>query len=110
MGCKVEDFGLEENISIFLNELGIKQFYKFQEDAIQEIVFGENVVIKDSIIGPHVTIGTGTKIEKCELKNSLIQNNSVIQQLDCSNAMIGNNVHYNGNHTFVSIGDYSELK
>ena len=46
MGCKVEDFGLEENISIFLNELGIKQFYKFQEDAIQEIVFGENVVIE----------------------------------------------------------------
>ena len=46
MGCKVEDLGLEENISIFLNELGIKQFYKFQEDAIQEIVFGENVVIE----------------------------------------------------------------
>lgn len=46
MGCKVEDLGLEENISMFLNELGIKQFYKFQEDAIQEIVFGENVVIE----------------------------------------------------------------
>jgi glucose-1-phosphate thymidylyltransferase len=78
--------------------------------VIPPCFLGENVVIKDSIIGPHVTIGTGTKIEKCELKNSLIQNNSVIQQLDCSNAMIGNNVHYNGNHTFVSIGDYSELK
>ena len=78
--------------------------------VIPPCFLGENVVIKDSIIGPHVTIGTGTKIEKCELKNSLIQNYSVIQQLDCSNAMIGNNVHYNGNHTFVSIGDYSELK
>ncbi|WP_067958740.1 DEAD/DEAH box helicase [Nitrosopumilus sp. Nsub] len=46
MGCKVEDLGLDENISIFLNELKIKQFYKFQEDAIQEIVFGENIVIE----------------------------------------------------------------
>jgi len=46
MGCKVEDLGLDENISIFLNELIIKQFYKFQEDAIQEIVFGENIVIE----------------------------------------------------------------
>ena len=46
MGCKVEDLGLEENISIFLNELKFEQFYKFQEDAIQEIVFGENVVIE----------------------------------------------------------------
>ena len=46
MGCKVEDLGLDESISEHLNELKIEQFYKFQEDAIQEIVFGENVVIE----------------------------------------------------------------
>ena len=46
MGSKVEKLGLEKEISDFLNELKIKQFYKFQEDAIQEIVFGENVVIE----------------------------------------------------------------
>ena len=46
MGCKVEELGLDENISNFLNESKIKQFYKFQEDAIQEIVFGENIVIE----------------------------------------------------------------
>ena len=46
MGSKVEELGLDEEISDFLNELKIKQFYKFQEDAIQEIVFGENVVIE----------------------------------------------------------------
>ena len=46
MGSKVEELGLEKEISDFLNELKIKQFYKFQEDAIQEIVFGENVVIE----------------------------------------------------------------
>lgn len=70
----------------------------------------ENVIIKDSTVGPGVTVGAGTTIEKCELKNSLIQKNSVIQHLNCSNAMIGNHVHYDGNHTFVSIGDYSEFK
>ena len=46
MGCEVEELGLEKEISDFLNELKIKQFYKFQEDAIKEIVFGENVVIE----------------------------------------------------------------
>ena len=46
MGSKVEELGLEKEISDFLNELKIKQFYKFQEDAIQEIVFGENVVVE----------------------------------------------------------------
>jgi len=46
MGCKVEELGLDENISDYLKELKINQFYKFQEDAIQEIVFGENIVIE----------------------------------------------------------------
>lgn len=45
MGCKVEDLGLDESISDHLKELEIKRFYKFQEEAIQEITFGENVVI-----------------------------------------------------------------
>lgn len=71
---------------------------------------GRNAIIKESTIGPGVTIGEGTTIEKCILKNSLIQNNSIIQGLKSKNAMIGNHVRYYGNPTFVSIGDYSELK
>ena len=46
MGCKVEDLGLEESITDHLKELKIEQFYKFQQDAIEEITFGENVVIE----------------------------------------------------------------
>ena len=46
MGCKVEDFGLDESISDHLKELKIEQFYKFQEESIQEITFGKNVVIE----------------------------------------------------------------
>ncbi|MDC0035992.1 DEAD/DEAH box helicase [Nitrosopumilus sp.] len=46
MGCKVNELGLDEKITDFLNQLKIEQFYKFQEDAIQEIVFGENVIIE----------------------------------------------------------------
>ncbi|MFB5632427.1 MAG: DEAD/DEAH box helicase [Nitrosopumilus sp.] len=46
MGCKVEDLGLDESITDHLKELGIEQFYKFQEEAIGEIAYGENVVIE----------------------------------------------------------------
>lgn len=46
MGCKVEDLGLDEAIIKHLKELGISHFYKFQEDAIMEITYGENVVIE----------------------------------------------------------------
>ncbi|MGY5148812.1 MAG: DEAD/DEAH box helicase [Candidatus Nitrosopumilus sp. bin_68KS] len=46
MGSKIEEMGLDESISEHLKELKIEQFYKFQEEAIQEITFGENVVIE----------------------------------------------------------------
>ena len=46
MGCKVEELGLDESISERLKELEINQFYKFQEESIQEIIFGENVIIE----------------------------------------------------------------
>ena len=46
MGCKVEDLGLDESITEHLKELGIEQFYKFQEEAIGEIAYGENVIIE----------------------------------------------------------------
>lgn len=46
MGSKVEDFGLDDSISDYLKEIKIEQFYKFQEDTIQEILFGENIVIE----------------------------------------------------------------
>lgn len=46
MGCKIEELGLDESITEHLKELKIKQFYKFQEESIEEITFGENVIIE----------------------------------------------------------------
>jgi len=45
MGSKVMELGLDENITKVLEEKGIEQFYKFQEDAILEIMRGNNVII-----------------------------------------------------------------
>ena len=46
MGSSVEDLGLDESISNYLKDIGIEQFYKFQEEAIEEVSFGENVIIE----------------------------------------------------------------
>jgi len=45
MGSKVMEGGLDENITRVLEEKGIEQFYKFQEEAILEIMRGNNVII-----------------------------------------------------------------
>jgi DEAD/DEAH box helicase domain-containing protein len=45
MGSTVDDSGLDERIIDVLKAKGIVKFYKFQEDAIHDIVFGKNVII-----------------------------------------------------------------
>ena len=77
---------------------------------IQPCFIGQNVKIKNSTVGPGVSIGKRTKIKSCHLKNCIIQNDSKLENLTLKNAMIGNHVYYKGNHTFVSLGDYSEIR
>ncbi len=83
-----------------------------QENAniIEPCFIGENVVLKNTTIGPYVSIGNNTVIEDSTVKNSLIQNNTNIKNANLDNAMIGNHVKYNGNFETISIGDYSVLE
>ncbi|MFY0712081.1 nucleotidyltransferase [Seonamhaeicola sp. NFXS20] len=77
---------------------------------IEPCFVGENVVLKNATVGPHVSIGNGTIIEDSTVKNSLIQTNTSIKNANLDNAMIGNNVKFNGKFTSISIGDYSVLE
>ncbi|MEP3837349.1 MAG: sugar phosphate nucleotidyltransferase [Algibacter sp.] len=79
-------------------------------NIIEPCFIGENVVLKNTTIGPFVSVGNGTVIENCTIENSLIQTNSEIKNAKLNNAMIGNNVKYNGEFTSISIGDYSVLE
>ena len=71
---------------------------------------GKGAQIRNSTIGPGVSVGAETIIENCELKNVLIQNHSHLTNIKSDKAMIGNHVRYTGNPTFVSLGDYSEMQ
>ena len=76
---------------------------------IQPCYIGKNVVLKNTTVGPYVSLGENSVVENSTIKNSLIQSNVIITNADLDNAMIGHNAKYNGKYTSVSIGDYSEL-
>ena len=83
-----------------------------QENAniVEPCFIGENVVLKNTTVGPFVSVGANTVIENSTIKNSLIQSDSKISNANLDNAMIGNHVVYNGNFETISIGDYSVLE
>tara|TARA_R100000935_G_C2819156_1_gene158831 strand:+ start:278 stop:1294 length:1017 start_codon:yes stop_codon:yes gene_type:complete len=77
---------------------------------IEPCFIAENVVLKNSTVGPFASIGKGTIIENSTVKNSIIQTNTTVKNATLDNAMIGNYATFDGNFTNVSIGDYSQLK
>ena len=84
---------------------------KLENSKIIEPCFvGENVVLKNTTIGPFVSVGNNTIIENSIVKNSLIQTHTSIKNANLDNAMIGNHVKFDGNFTSISIGDYSILE
>ena len=78
-------------------------------EIIQPCYIGKNVTLKNTTVGPFVSLGEGSVVENSTIKNSLIQSNVKITNADLDNAMIGHYAKYDGNFTSVSIGDYSEL-
>ncbi len=76
---------------------------------VEPCYIGKNVVLKNSKVGPYVSLGENSVVENSEIQNSLIQTNVQISNARLENAMIGNHAKYNQNYTSVSIGDYTEL-
>ncbi len=74
---------------------------------IQPCFIGENVELKNTIVGPHVSIGANSTIENSVVKNSLIQNDSHVKSVILENSMLGNKVTCNGTVSELSIGDYT---
>ena len=117
MDCGNKAITIETNQRMlgFLKDDGEEQLVadsvKLENSTIIEPCFiGENVVLKDTTIGPFVSVGNDSVIENSKVKNSLIQTHSTIKNAKLDNAMIGNYVEYNGEFTRVSIGDYSVLE
>ncbi|HAP01580.1 MAG TPA: hypothetical protein DCQ93_06620 [Bacteroidetes bacterium] len=68
---------------------------------------GENVHMKNSVVGPYVSVGKNSVIEDCRIENSIIQNDSLIKYKVIGNSMIGSNAILAGKPGDVSLGDYS---
>ncbi|CAN5360992.1 sugar phosphate nucleotidyltransferase [soil metagenome] len=89
----------------------ISSSYKNEgSEIISPCYIGENVVLKNSKIGPHVSIGDNTVIESSVIKNSIIQTNTKICNSIFENSMVGSFAEIDGANGDLSIGDYSVIK
>ena len=77
---------------------------------IQPCFIGENVIVENSVIGPHVSIGANSTVTNSVITNTNIQTNTIIRNANIHNSMIGSFATYKGLARDLSIGDYSSIE
>jgi glucose-1-phosphate thymidylyltransferase len=76
---------------------------------IPPVYLGEQVVVKNTVLGPYVSVGNHSYISDARIQNSIIQAHSTIKNVALRNSMLGNCVHLTGKSAEVSIGDYTTI-
>ena len=91
---------LEENNS-FIKSGNVK--------ITQPVFIGKNVKIKDSEIGPFVSIGDDTDISNSNIESTLIYKSVKVSNADIKNSILGQYSVYDGSNKEIFLGDYSQI-
>lgn len=77
---------------------------------VQPCFLGPGVHVRNSVVGPHVSLGARTTVADSRVQNSLVQHDSSIRNKVIVNSMIGSNARIDGIPTDISIGDFTEIQ
>jgi glucose-1-phosphate thymidylyltransferase len=77
--------------------------------VIEPCFIGDDVVIRHSIVGPHVSVGKGSNIENSLVKNSILQGAVKVLNVAISNSMLGEGSEVKGKTLDISISDYTNI-
>ncbi len=78
--------------------------------VIPPCYIGKNVLLENSVVGPHVSVGEGSEIRESIIRNSIVQTHSLIRGANIENSMIGNQAEYQTAPKDLSIGDFNVVK
>lgn len=77
---------------------------------IYPVFIGGNTKIRNSVIGPFVSIAEDAVIENSIIKNSIINNKTEIHDSTLTDSIIGSNVRLSGRLNKVNLGDDSNIE
>lgn len=109
--CGKKDVLLETN-AILLNREGyadLKVPPHNNSIFIHPVSIGDDCVITNSVIGPHVTIGHNVKIDYAIVRDSIIGNYASIQEIILQKSVVGNDAAITGMRQSLNIGDNTEI-
>ena len=77
---------------------------------VEPVYIEDGVTISDSVVGPNVSIGKGSVIERSRLSDTIVGDKARIARCDLTSSLIGDEVVLAGIKGEVTIGDHSEVR
>ena len=77
---------------------------------VDPVYVEEGVTIRNSRIGPNVSIGAGSTVEGCDLRDTIVGVKSTLSQAKLTNSLIGDQVVVTGVTGELTVGDHSEIR
>jgi glucose-1-phosphate thymidylyltransferase len=76
---------------------------------VPPVAIHDSAVLVDSIVGPHVSIARGARVERSIVRNSIIHDEAVVDSASLDASVIGNRATVRGRSARLNIGDSTEL-
>jgi glucose-1-phosphate thymidylyltransferase len=77
---------------------------------VDPVYIEDAVSLRDSRVGPNVSIGTGSVVEDSDLRDTIIGTHCRIHGSVLANSLVGDHVVLDGVHGEVTVGDHSEVR
>lgn len=77
--------------------------------VIEPCFIGNKVVIKNAVVGPHVSIGANSTITDSVISDSIIQTDVKIKGAVITKSMVGTGAEITGKAADLSVSDYSQV-
>ncbi len=77
---------------------------------IPPVAIDPTAVIEHAIIGPHASIAARAVVREAVVRNSIVNEDAVVEQIQLEGSVIGENALVRGNFRHLNVGDSSEVR
>ncbi|HEX2780394.1 MAG TPA: sugar phosphate nucleotidyltransferase [Gemmatimonadaceae bacterium] len=77
---------------------------------VDPVYIEPGVTIRNSRVGPNVSLGKGTTVDGCELRDTIVGEKSSLRNAKLVNSMLGDSVVVEGVTGELTIGDHAEVR
>ena len=78
--------------------------------VIDPVYIADSALVTSSIVGPFVSIGENSRIERSMLRDTIVNKGATVMGAALDKSIIGENANVVGKMTRLNVGDYSEIE